>query len=304
MVGTNSPDDVAMLKVTSVKFDITPEINASTQEYVASKQATGITDSFQGRAENAQESGRSLEIKAIQSAGRIESTRVAKNAAIAAVYELKVMFNLAFSSKSRKFTRVLSNGETIEESWSKYSFLKKDKNGNIYYEDDFLYFTDAAASVANDIQTMWQLVTNDFIQGKLGELSDKNTLESYWNIMDKLDYPIAPMALAAIKDNRKKLPSFIEEALIENPEILQIAAQMIQEKLSQEGRGGQRGGDSEQQLEGTKATQVARRNARTSAAATGTKSPVQNGGGLSSGYEDGGKSGDSGKLVGATGSVV
>ena len=302
MLGTNSPDDVAMLKNISVKFDVSSEMAASAQEYIASKQATGITDSFQGRAENAQESGKSLEIKAIQSAGRIESTRVAKNASLAAIYEIKVLFNLAFSSESRKFTKVLSDGKTIEESWNKYSFLKKEKNGTIYYEDDFLYFTDAAASVASDIQTMWQLVTNDFIQGKLGELGDKNTLESYWNIMDKLDYPVAPMALAAIKDNRKKLPSFIEEALIENPEVLQIAAQLIQEKLGQEGGTGERGGDSEAQLDGTKASQVARRNARTSAAASGTEASVEKGGGMNSGYENNGKSGDSGKLVGATGS--
>ena len=72
--------------------------------------------------------------------------------------------------------------------------------------------------------------------GTFGNPQDPRTLEVYWHVMDTMQYPLAKLVLAGIKESSQHLPPEIEQALMQSPEVLQMAVQLLQ------GQGEQRGG--------------------------------------------------------------
>ena len=171
----------------------------------------------------------------MQSAGRIESLRVMKAAAYSGLYELIFKYLLAFSDESRKFVRTLPNGNEQEEVWNKYMFLAKDDYGQIYYRDDFHFDSDAASTLSQNRVQMWQETQDKFVQGALGNPQDPRTLEVFWNIMNSLQYPLAKLALAGIRDNTQHLPQEVEQAIMQNPQLMQMIAQTLQQGKEQRG---------------------------------------------------------------------
>ena len=148
---------------------------------------------------------------------------------------------LAFSDEPRTFTKVLPNGDTIEEQWNKYMFLAKDKYGEIYYRDDFQFDTDPASTLSQDRVSMWQEIQDKFINGALGNPQDPKTLLLYWNMLGELQYPLARTAIAGITDANNHLPTDVEKALLNNPQALQAAMDVIQASADEQGgRGGAR----------------------------------------------------------------
>ena len=172
----------------------------------------------------------------MQSAGRIESLRVMKSAAFSGVYELIFKFLLAFSDEQRQFVKTLPDGSQQEEHWNKYMFLDRDKYGVIYYRDDFSFDSDPASTLSQNRVQMWQETQDKFIQGAFGNPADPRTLKLFWNVMDSLQYPLAKVALAGIAETEQHLPPDLETALMQNPEVLQTAVELLQ------GQGEQRGG--------------------------------------------------------------
>jgi hypothetical protein len=83
---------------------------------------------------------------------------------------------------------------------------------------------------------MWQETLQQFTMGTFGNPQDPRTLELYWNIMDSMQYPLAKFALAGIKNTSQHLPPDLEQAIMQNPEVLKTAAALLQ------GQGDQRGG--------------------------------------------------------------
>jgi hypothetical protein len=82
---------------------------------------------------------------------------------------------------------------------------------------------------------------------------------SYETIMDSLQYPLASLALAGIKDNEQHLPFELEQAIMQNPQVMQ----MIQALLSQgSGRGGARPNSGPKGNGATHAANVERTNER------------------------------------------
>ena len=237
--GVRTAEEAAMVQTKQIVADTSQDLALSQQLYLKARQASGVTESFQGQKDSSAISGIAKQYAAMQSAGRIESLRVMKAAAFAGVYELMLKFLLAFSDEKRQFVKVLPNGNQEEMVWSKYMFLAKDKYGNIYYRDDFSFNTDPAATLSQNRQQMWQETQDKFINGAFGNPSDPRTMELFWNVMASLSYPLAKVALAGIKDNSQHLPYEIEQALMQNPEILQRAI------LEIESQGEQRGGARE-----------------------------------------------------------
>ena len=143
---------------------------------------------------------------------------------------------LAFSDETRKFVKVLPDGKKEEMLWNKYMFLRKDKYGNLYYADDFAFSTDPAATLSNNRVQMWQETLQQFTMGTLGNPADPRTQLLYWNVMDSMQYPLAKVALAGIEDVSQHLPPELEQAIMQNPQLLQQLQQTV------EGGGEQRGG--------------------------------------------------------------
>ena len=81
--------------------DITPHMVFLEQAYEEARQVLGITDSFQGRRDPTAKSGIAKQFSAAQSAGRLESKRVMKDAAYARLFELIFKFKLAYADEPR-----------------------------------------------------------------------------------------------------------------------------------------------------------------------------------------------------------
>lgn len=236
IMGVRSAEEAAMVQAKQILADVSQDIAGAQLFYESARSSSGVTESFQGKVDNTATSGKAKEISAMQSAGRIESLRVMKSAAFAGVYELMFKYLLAFSDETRKFVKILPDGQQEEMLWNKYLFLRKDSYGKIYYADDFAFSTDPAATLSNNRVQMWQETLQQFTMGTLGNPQDSRALELYWNIMDSMQYPLAKFALAGIKNSAQHLPPELEQALIQSPEVLTTATALVN------GQGEQRGG--------------------------------------------------------------
>ena len=142
-------------------------------------------------------------------------------------------------------------------------FLDKDKNGEIYYRDDFTFNCDTAATLTTNRVQMWQETQDKFVQGAFGAPNDPRTLKLFWNTMDSLQYPLAAIALAGIKENEQHLPPEIEQAIMQNPQVLAMIQQML---APTENRGGARPNSGPAGNGATHAANVERTNERNRAA--------------------------------------
>lgn len=242
-IDVNTVEEASMITTKQIAADTSQDITAAALLYESARASSGVTESFQGSRDTTAVSGKAKEFAAAQSAGRIESLRVMKSAAFAGVYELVLKFLLAFSDEPRTFVKVLPDGNVEEEQWNKYMFLAKDKYGNIYYRDDFKFGSDPVATLSQNRVAMWQETQTQFMQGTIGDINDPRTRELFWNIMDQQQYPLAKLVLAGIKDNNQHLPAEIEQLILQNPNILQMVMQQLQDANLMAGTGsGQQGG--------------------------------------------------------------
>lgn len=235
IMSVKTAEEAAMIQTKQVLADVSQDIAGAQLFYESARASSGVTESYQGKIDNTATSGKAKEISAMQSAGRIESLRVMKSAAFAGVYELMLMYLLAFSDETRKFVKKLPDGQEEEMVWNKYMFLRKDKNGNLYYADDFAFGTDPAATLSNNRVQMWQETLQQFTMGTFGNPADPRALELYWNIMDSMQYPLAKLVLAGIKESTQHLPPELEQAIMQNPEILTLVSQLMQGQTDQRG---------------------------------------------------------------------
>lgn len=259
ILGVKSAEEAQMVQSKQILADTNNELHLQAILYDNGKSSSGITDSFQGKHDTTATSGKAKQYAAMQSAGRIESLRVMKSAAFAGVYELLLKYLLAFSDEPRRFVKILPDGKQEEQTWNKYMFLAKDQHGQIYYRDDFTFSTDNAATLSQNRAQMWQETQDKFVQGAFGNPQDPRALSMFWNTMNSLQYPLANIILAGIKENEQHLPFEIEQAIMQNPEIMQMVAQMLQ---TGDGRGGARPNSGPAGNGATHAANVERTNER------------------------------------------
>lgn len=234
-----SPQEGQAIQVKQIQADITQEITQSQMLYEIAKSTVGITDTDQGKADPTARSGKAKQLQMAASAQRNNSPTTLRNLAYSNIYELIFKHLLAYSDEKRAFISLMPNGTTKEEAWSRYMFLAKDKNGELYYRDDFAWSVDTASEITQDRASMWQLIDNDFMSGTMGTNVDPNkALLMYWNMKDQNGYPLAKFALNFLKDAQQNLPSEIEKALVNNPDAVQMALSYIQDKQKAEGLGG------------------------------------------------------------------
>lgn len=236
-IKVKTTEEAAMVQSKQIYADTQYDIILANLIYDSARNTSGVTQSFQGAKDSTAVSGKAKEISAMQSAGRIESLRVMKSTTYAGVYELMLQLLLAFSDEPSTFLAVLPDGTSQEVTWNKYMYLDRDKHGNIYYRDDFIFNTDPAATLSQNRTVMWQETQDKFVMGALGNPSDLRVLKLFWTIMDSFQYPLARLALSGIEDSEQHLPAEVEAALMANPELLN----QVMATLS----GGQQGGARE-----------------------------------------------------------
>lgn len=236
ILGVKTAEEASMVQSKQILADVQYDIASAQLFYESARSSSGVTESYQGKIDNTATSGKAKEISAMQSAGRLESLRVMKAAAFAGVYELVLKYLLAFSDEARTFVKILPNGQKEEMLWNKYMFLRKDKYNRLYYADDFAFSTDPAATLSNNRVQMWQEMLQQFTLGTIGNPADPRTLKLFWNILHSMQYPLANTIIAGIEETEQHLPPELEQAIMQNPQLLQMLADLV------EGSGEQRGG--------------------------------------------------------------
>lgn len=273
MMNVKTAEEANMVQTKQILADVSQDIASAQLFYESARASSGVTESYQGKIDNTATSGKAKEISAMQSAGRLESLRVMKAAAFAGVYELMFKYLLAFSDETRRFVKILPDGQEEEMMWNKYMFLRKDKHDNLYYVDDFAFSTDPAATLSNNRVQMWQETLQQFTMGTMGNPQDPRTLQLYWQIMDTMRYPLAKLILAGIKENSQHLPPDLEQALMQSPEVLATATALVNEQNT--GHGGARPNSGPEGNGQTHAANVSKTNARNAAETKRTSGMTQ-----------------------------
>ena len=238
VVTLSDPNQMKAFSVQTVQANMQQDSILQEQFYQMGRDAIGITDSYQGKRDTTAESGKAKQVSAAQAAGRMESKRRMKDAAYADLYRLMFKFLLAYCDEKRTYSRTTPTGGYTKGSFSRYNYLDGEL-GNVYYNDRFLFSVDDASTLATNRSAMWQETTNNFAAGTFGNPQDPQSLMLYWNVMKGLNYPLAKHALSNLQERAEQLPFEIQQAIMQNPEILQAVQMLLQNpNLIDEIRGG------------------------------------------------------------------
>lgn len=181
--------DKSMISVYDMEGNVQQDMALYTMVYEEARNIIGITDSYQGRRDATATSGKAKEFSAAQAAGRLESKRVMKHAAYAALFEAMFKFKLAYADEPRTVTRRNYNGDREYDAFDRYDFLERDENGEWYWNDRFLFSCDTSASLAGNREAMWQETRLNLQQGAFGDPASLDTLILFWGKMAQLHYP-------------------------------------------------------------------------------------------------------------------
>ena len=227
VVTLTDPNQMKAFSVQTVQANMQQDNILQEQFYQMGRDSLGITDSYQGKRDTTAESGKAKQVSAAQAAGRMESKRRMKDAAYADLYKLMFKFLLAYCDEKRTFARMKPNGEYVKGQFSRYNYLDGEP-GKVYYNDRFLFSVDDASTLSTNRTAMWQETTNNLVSGALGNPADPQTLMLYWNMMKGLNYPLAKHALSSIAERSQQLPFELQQAIMQNPEILNAVQQLVQ----------------------------------------------------------------------------
>lgn len=181
--------DKNFLGVYDMKCDVQQPLAYLDYIYQEARDLVGITDSYQGRRDNTAISGTAKEFAANQTAGRLQSKRVMKNACWARLFEGLFKYELAYADEPRPVVGLDENGDMRDEEWNRWDFLCRDADGEYYWNDRFLFSCDSAAALAADRTAMWRELQGFYTAGAFGDPNDAQTRILFWTKMDELHYP-------------------------------------------------------------------------------------------------------------------
>ena len=198
------------------------------QVYEEARQVLGITDSWQGRVDRSATSGVAKQYSAAQSAGRLESKRIMKDAAYADLFRLIFQFKLAYADEARQVRGKDAQGQTQYETFNRYDFLEQDSSGKWVWNDRFLFACDSSAPLANNREQMWENTTAHLQAGAFGDPTQTQTLILYWRKMELLHYPGAAETLSYLEERMQQ-----EQMAAQQQAMMQQA--MMQAQAAQRG---------------------------------------------------------------------
>ena len=202
-----SPQDKAMIDVLQFDGNLQWEMQYYAAIYEEARQILGITDSFQGRTDTTAKSGVAKQFAAAQSAGRLESRRVLKEAAYAELFKRICQLKVAYCDEPRPIVSQDNRGNAKYSEFNRYDFYEQDESGKwhcVLDDDRFLFSADSATPLANNREAMWQDTTSQFQMGAFGNPQDINTLIVYWTKLRLLHYPGADDTLQYFEEMQKQ----------------------------------------------------------------------------------------------------
>jgi len=198
-----------------LQVDISRDIVQSDRLYDQAKRILGISDSYQGQYDASAQSGKAKQIQVQQSAGRLDSKRKMKNAAYAEIDQIIFQYYLAYADEPRPVTYKDAQGRRQNIYFNRYDFIERDEAGEYYYNDEYLFSTDATIDVEKSRELLWQENRANFQQGAYGDPKLPQTQLIFWQNMEKAHYPWA-------HDNVER----IKEEIARQQEIAQYQAQI------------------------------------------------------------------------------
>lgn len=225
VIRPGSAGNAQLISVKDMQGNISQDLTYLAQVYEEARQIIGITDSFQGRRDTTATSGTAKEFAAAQAAGRLESKRVMKDAAYAALFEAMFKFKLAYADEPRPVLARDMNGDTVYEEFNRYDFLEQDKTGEWYWNDQFLFSCDTTAPLANNREAMWQETRTNLQSGAFGDPTDLQTLILYWTKMEQLHYPGSSETKAFME---MRYQQQLQAQAIQQQQMMQMQAQAQQ----------------------------------------------------------------------------
>ena len=239
----------AMIDVYDLQGNIQQDLVYLNQIYEEARQVIGITDSFQGRQDRTATSGVAKEFSAAQAAGRLESKRVMKDAAYAALFEAMFKFKLAYTDEPRSVVSYDIHGNAQYDEFNRYDFLEQDEAGEWCWNDQFLFRCDTTAPLASNREAMWQETRLNLQTGAFGDPTSITTLILFWTKMEMLHYPGAGETRAYLEEEMQR-----QLKMQQQMQMQQMQAQMQRMQLGREGQApsmagpqGQTGGQADAQ---------------------------------------------------------
>lgn len=200
-------DDAAqksMIDVLNMQPNVSNDLTFMDIAYQAARETIGITDSFQGRNDKTAESGTAKQFAAAQTAGRLESKRVMKQAAYQDIFQLMFKFMLAYADEPRATNYQNSIGDVEYGIFDRYAFLERDAAGELYWNDDFLFSVDTSNNLAQNRESLWNTTKEAYQSGAFGDAADINTRILYWSTLEKYHYPNAGNIKKQLQEMQKQ----------------------------------------------------------------------------------------------------
>ena len=204
IIRLESPADKEMIGVHTTQGDISQDMSYLHQVYEEARQTLGITLTYQGQADSSAQSGKAKEIQAKQSAGRLQSKRVMKEAAFAKLFELIFKFKLAYTSGPCPVPCRDADGAQSFTVFNRYDFLERDEAGHFYWNDAFLFSCDQQSSLAEDRASMIEQTRQSYLCGSFGEPTEPSVKLHFWRLMEALHYPSAAETVAFLQAQQQK----------------------------------------------------------------------------------------------------
>jgi len=186
-----------------LQVDISRDVHEADRLYDHAKRILGISDSFQGQHDSSAQSGKAKQMQIQQAAGRLDSKRQMKNAAYAEIDRIIFEYYLAYADEPRPASYRDAMGLMQNLSFNRYDFISRDEAGEYYYEDGYLFATDASVDVERQRELLWQENRQNFQQGAYGDPAQPETQLIFWLNMERAHYPFA-------HDNVERLRDVIE----------------------------------------------------------------------------------------------
>lgn len=224
------PNEFNLFGRLDLQVDISRDIEQSERLYDQAKRILGITDSYQGQYDASAQSGKAKQIQVQQAAGRLDSKRQMKNAAYAEIDQIIFQYYLAYADEPRPATYRDAQGNLQNRIFNRYDFIERDEAGEWYYNDQYLFRTDATVDVDKSRELLWQENRQNFQQGAYGDPALTQSQLIFWQNMEKAHYPWA-------NDNVERIKAEIQR----QQEIAQYQAQIQQLQGEVQNRAGYEG---------------------------------------------------------------
>lgn len=200
-----------------LQVDISRDITQAERLYDQAKRILGITNSYQGQYDSSAQSGKAKQLQIQQAAGRLDSKRQMKNAAYAEIDQIIFQFYLAYADEPRNATFRDSQGRLQNLVFDRHDFIERDEAGVYYYNDGYLFRTDATMDIDRSREVLWQENRQNFQSGAYGDPKQPQTQLIFWQNMERAHYPWA-------QDNVERIEAEIQRQAALAQEQQQIAA--------------------------------------------------------------------------------